>query len=354
VKRRAFFLLLLALGDAGCWSGRYLAQQGAGQLRLLRARRRIADVLDDPSTDPRVRERLRLAVAARDFGVRVLGLHGGDGYTRFLDTGGAPIAWNVSAAERDRLEPHWNRFPIVGAIPYLGYFHEADARAEAARLEAQGLDVYVRPVAGYSTLGITSDPIYSSMLEGSDARIVEVVLHEMLHGTVYLAGQSEWNESLAMVVGFEGAAAFFAARGDARAADEVAAEARTRERDDERFGRFIAGLEGELRALYARPLSVEEKVRLREPIFERAREAFAGLFPPRRPGQRRARFDGPLNNAVVLAHAVYHRSTPAHRRLLARLGGDLPALVRLYRHAVEDEPDPLAWLASLDHATARR
>ena len=55
---------------AGCWSGDYLAQQGVGQLKLLRARRRIADVLADP--DGRRRHQAAAArwrVAARDFGV---------------------------------------------------------------------------------------------------------------------------------------------------------------------------------------------------------------------------------------------------------------------------------------------
>ena len=97
--------------------------------------------------------------------------------------------------------PYLNRFPLVGALPYVGFFRQADARRERARLERLGLDTYVRPVAGYSTLGITADPFYSSMLEGSDARIVEITLHEMVHGTVFPPGHAEWHESFATFVG---------------------------------------------------------------------------------------------------------------------------------------------------------
>ena len=58
----------------------------------------------------------------------------------------------------------------------------------------------------------------------------------------------------------------------------------------------------------------------------------------------------PLNNAVLLSYTVYHRTTPQHRELLRGLGGDLRAFVALCKHAVEDKPDPLAYL---DYMRAR-
>ena len=71
--KSALVVALVTAATSGCWSGDYLAKQGLGQLRLLRARRRIEDVLHDPSVDPETKRRLRLAKAARDFGVRVIG-----------------------------------------------------------------------------------------------------------------------------------------------------------------------------------------------------------------------------------------------------------------------------------------
>ena len=330
----------------GCWSGVYLAKQGVGQLKLLRARRRIDDVLADATVSSETRRRLAVARDAREFGVRALGLHGGDAFTRFVDSHGAPIAWNVTAAKKDRLEAHLNRFPVVGAIPYLGFFDERDAAREAERLRAQDLDVYVRPVAGYSTLGITADPIYSSMLDGSDARIAEVVLHEMTHATVYLPGHSEWNESLATVVGNEGAAQFFAARGDQMQLAALVGEARRHEREQEQFARFLEPLVRSLESLYAAAaLSRPQKLAGRERIFAEARAKFVSLFPSP-PGKRPGVFAvGPLNNAVLLSFSVYHRTTPEHRTLLRELGGNLRAFVALCKHAVEDKPDPLEYLA---------
>jgi predicted aminopeptidase len=339
---------------SGCWSGDYLAKQGVGQLKLLRARRRIADVLHDPHVDAETKRRLALAKEAREFGVRVLGLRGGDEFTRFVDSAGAPIAWNVVAAKKDKLEAHLNRFPIVGAIPYLGFFDERDAAREAERLRAQDLDVYVRPVAGYSTLGITADPIYSSMLEGSDARIVEVTLHEMTHATVYLPGHSDWNESFATVVGSEGAAEFFAAKGDASVAGKLADEARRRDRDVETFSHFLAPVVRSLESLYAETaLSRAAKLKARERIFADARKQYLTLFPTM-PGKRPGVFAAaPLNNAVVLSFSVYHASTPDQRALLHEVGGNLRAFIALNKHAVEDEDDPIAYLAGYRRATVK-
>src|SRR6185369_7576348 len=138
---------------------------GVGQWHLFRVRRRVSEVLADPEASERTKARLRLAMEARKFGIEVLGLRGGDSYTRYLPTGGRPIAWNITAAPKDRLRPLSWRFPIVGTVPYLGYFDEKGARAMEASLRARGFDTYVRGVAGYSTIGLTSDPIYESMLD---------------------------------------------------------------------------------------------------------------------------------------------------------------------------------------------
>jgi predicted aminopeptidase len=336
--------LVLLLSISGCWTGNYLAQQGVGQLRLLHQRRRISDVLADPTVDEHKKARLQLAREARDFGVEVLGLRGGDAFTRYLELDGRPVAWNLTAAEKDRLAIHTNRFPFVGALPYLGFFKEADAQREAARLAREGFDVYLRPVAGYSTLGVTSDPVYSSMLDGSEARTVEVVLHEMLHGTLYLVGHSDWNESLATFVGLHGAALFFATRGGEAAARTVFDEAQRHQRDEEEFSAFLQPILDELKALYALPLSRDEKLARREAVFRRAQAEYLRRFPPP-PGATPNFVKKPLNNAVLLSYSVYHHATPAHQRLFDHVGGDLVAFIRVCKYAVEAAPDPIRWLA---------
>jgi predicted aminopeptidase len=339
--------LVVGLCGAGCFQTRYLTQQGIGQLRLLRARRKIDKVLTDPAVDQETKRRLKLALEARRFGIEVLGLRGGDSYTRFLDTGGAPVAYNLSAAPPDKLVPHIYRFPLVGQVPYLGFFHEKDAKRQEEALRRRGFDTYLRPVAGYSTLGITSDPIYSSMLDGGDERIVEVVLHEMLHGTLYIAGHSDFNESIATFVGVRGAALFFARHGSSQLGQTVIEEAQKRQEEQERFARFLEPVMRELEALYERPISREEKLAEREAVFKRAQARFLEIFPPP-PGHRPSAFaTRPLNNAILISYGVYHRDTPLHERLYERTGRDLTALIRLYKDAAENHTDPVKYLERL-------
>ena len=83
----------------------------------------------------------------------------------------------------------------------------------------------------------------------------------------------------------------------------------------------------------------------RRRIFAEARKKYLSIFPPP-PGKKPGVFAAaPLNNAVVLSFSVYHASTPEHRVLLQKVGGNLRAFVALCKHAVEDEENPLAYLA---------
>jgi len=95
-------------------------------------------------------------------------------------------------------------FPFAGCLSYHGYFSENRAHSAAAGLSKAGNDVFVGGVAAYSTLGWFRDPVYSTMLSWSDTRIGEVILHEMAHQTVYVPGDSAFNEAFATTVATQG------------------------------------------------------------------------------------------------------------------------------------------------------
>ena len=59
--------------------------------------------------------------------------------------------WNVSASKPLAFEPATWWFPIVGTVPYLGFFEKDEALDQVKALEADGLETYLRTAGAYST-----------------------------------------------------------------------------------------------------------------------------------------------------------------------------------------------------------
>ena len=167
----------------------------------------------------------------------------------------------VSAAYRDTLKPYTWWFPIVGRVPYKGYFDFAAARLAAKNLAADGYDVYVRPSDAFSTLGFFNDPLLNTTLKGDTLSLANTVIHELTHNTFYAAGQAPFNESFAMFVGARGAAAFFRSRGQEAAAAKLDAQWE----DDKILARFWARVINSLDSAYkAHPESKEARITARD------------------------------------------------------------------------------------------
>jgi hypothetical protein len=187
----------------------YVARGGIAEARILWRRQPITTLLARPDLAPDLRERLELVLSVRRFADESLGLHVGESYETYADVEGAIGVWVVSAARRDRLEAYTWWFPIVGSVPYKGFFARADADAAAKALEADGFDVQIRPASAFSTLGWFADPLLSTTVRAEPVTLAETVFHEIFHATLYLPGEAPFNESAATFVGNRAAIAFF-------------------------------------------------------------------------------------------------------------------------------------------------
>ena len=327
---------------------RYVARAGVEEARILLRRKPIARLVADSATDPATRAKLELVLAARAFAADSLGLAAKETYTTFARVDRDTLILVLSASRYDRLAEYIWTYPVVGRVPYKGFFDLERATEEARRLERAGMDTYVRPSAAFSTLGWFNDPLLSTVLRDDSVDLAATVIHEILHNTVWAPGFVAFNESFANLVGYRGAEAFFRARGDRRNADRAAA----RWRDELRLGRFFADLVARLEALYAPgiagPSLREERIR----IFQAAQAQLAG--PVGRAletlnGRRLA--ERPLNNAAVLAQRLYRTDLEQLDRVLAAHHGGLRAAVADVRGRLAAGGDP--WRALEGAATGR-
>jgi predicted aminopeptidase len=327
-------LLLLGFGTQGC----YLTHLASGQWRLLRAREPIEGLLADPDTSESLRRQLELVLRTREY-ASALGLEVGGQYTSYVPWPGDRIITSVVAARAGELEPATFWFPVVGRVPYRGYFDRERAQAEAERLRADGYDVCIGPVRAYSTLGWFDDPVTGPMLGIGEGWLVETLLHELVHATAFAASQPEFNEGIATFVGEEASVDFFAVTESADAA------ARRRQEVEERraVNTEVLALRDAVAALYESEASVAARSARRDDLERRARGRLAALAMQVYDAAgvaERAR----LNDACLALAATYTADVPAFTQALTR-SESLPAFIRRLRRAADAEDPRAALLA---------
>src|SRR3989441_9071449 len=323
---------------------RYVARAGLEEARILFRRRPIAPLMADARTPPELRRRLALVLAAGAYAADALRLSVGDTSTTYVDTGRDTLLLVLSASRRDQLRAYTWRFPIVGAVPYKGYFSAERARRATAELERDGYDTYLRPAAAFSTLGYFSDPLLSNAMARDTMELVATVIHELSHNTLYVKSQTPFNESFASFVGYRGAEAFFRSRRDTLDARRAAA----RWRDERTLDVFYAELARRLDSAYAEPLGGERLERVRTTLFGWARDQFRGPV-----GQSLETYDwrwfaqAPLNNAVIIAERLYRMNLNLFDEIYLQNNADIAETIRAIQIRVFTQPgDPYQALYS--------
>jgi len=202
MKNAGYFLILLMISHF--FSGCYTIKQGFTMIGYLNRAIPLEQADDE--------EFIHLVNDIRSFAMNELGLAISKNYTKYVEIDRSYLAAVVSASAKDSFRRHEWRFPVVGSLPYKGFFNIEDARKERAILEKKDLDVWIRGVEAFSTLGWFKDPLYSYMREYSKSRLADLIIHELVHATVFIKGQINFNEELAEFIGTEGARLFIEKR----------------------------------------------------------------------------------------------------------------------------------------------
>ena len=330
-RRLAPLLVFAALLPLGC----YYAHLANGQAHVLLARRSIDDLLSEPATPPELAERLRLAAAVRAF-AGGLGLDVGQQYTSYVDWPGDRVVTTVVATRPGEVDARGFWFPLIGRVPYKGFFTLELAEREAQALAADGLDTCLFPVLAYSTLGWLADPLTAPLARSP--RLIETLIHELVHATLFLPSQPEFDEGLATFVGQEGAVRFVAAQDGPGAA----VRERTRVSEDRLVGAELQTFRQSVQALYASTPPGPGRDTARAERERAARAALAALpLTTRDPAflAEHAR----LNDACQALVGTYQADLPRYAKALEGDGGDLARFVARALEAGK-APDPRAAL----------
>lgn len=333
--------ILVGLFISGC----YLPRQGIGLLSVYGRARKSEKVLRT-TNDEKVREFLSQSAAIKRFAVDSLGLSDDKNYTRYVETDKRYMVDVVTAARADSFEPRKWCWPLVGCVPYKGFFKREDADRLEAKLKRKGYDVHRWRAGAFSSLGILSDPLLSYMKEYSLYRLASMLIHEQTHATLYLRGEAQFNEELATFVGREGALKYIAhTHGDTC---EEYKNTRKYLRDYTVFLSFIEDLHAELENLYRSEQPKAEILAEKERIIADSRERFAAEYDDSFETNRfRGFIKADVNNAYLSAHNTYYKDLALYEELYKSNGWDLAQTVSELLKARRHAKDPKEYVRRL-------
>jgi len=269
---------------------------------------------------------VQLVKDIRAFAMNELGLAESRNYTRYVEIDRNYLAAIVSASAKDSFRRYeWN-YPVVGKLPYKGFFKIEDARKERDRLEKQGLDVWLRGVDAFSTLGWFKDPLFSYMQNYSTERLAALIIHELVHATVFIKGQAKFNEELAEFIGNKGARIFMEKRYGLDSAEYR--QMLDSNIDSQNYIAFIQKLIAELDALYSSCASREEILTGKDSIISAAKKRFDDEYESRFSSDNYRFFSEILiNNAFLELYRLYYTDDNFYDDLYELSGSNLGAFI---------------------------
>ncbi len=333
--RAVAVLTLIALPLVGCQIP-YLLKNSWHQTKILKSRTDISDILKDPKTPDSIKQKLRLVQQAREFSNKVLGLKESENYTTYVDLKRRYVTWVVRASPKHKLEPYQWWFPITGNVPYKGYFTRDDAEREAKSLKNKNLDTYIRGVTAYSTLGWFEDPVLNTMMSYEDYDLVNLIIHETVHATLFIKDQVDFNEQLATFIGNKGAELFFKNRSEGQG---VLKTAQLENQDLSVFSGFITRELAELKKWYD---NEDEKIILkkRPARLQKIIDTFTNEVEPQLKTPRFLYFKKlRLNNALLLSYETYQSNLDQFEKLYNKLGRNFQKLMAWCKK-LESSKDP--------------
>ena len=299
----------------------YYWQAVSGHMAIMGDRRPIEEVIADPATSPSLKAQLETLQEARAFALPLLGLKNNKSYRSYVDLGRDAVTWNVFATPELTMDNKTWCFPVAGCVSYRGYFSKDQAQRYAQQLDSQGLDTYVGGASAYSTLGWFADPVLNTFISPNALANAALLFHELAHQTLYLKGDSTFNESYATSLEQILVQRWLQAKNQMASWPEF--QQRQQRRQD--FTQLIVRHQQQRKVLFDSQLSDAEKRQAKQQQIAQLRldyQAFKADWN-QYPGYDQWMAKS-LNNAQLSTVATYHQWVPAFWQLYQQLDQDLP------------------------------
>ena len=335
----------LVLGFMGFLStGCYLLRQGTALIGTYSSAKPLEEVLRAQDLSPQDRGFIERAQSVRKFALERLGMKENKNYTTFIRTQKPYLADVVSACASDSFDQYLWDYPFLGKMPYQGFFDRKEAEEEGARLKALNQDVMIRGVDAFSTLGWFSDPLFSYMTGYSEFRTAELLIHEMTHATIFLNGQGDFNENLAMFVGMHGALEYLkATHGED---SPLIKSAQAEDADSDTFREDLHRLYLSLDLIYKNSQwDREKKLQEKDLEIQNFQKEFGDTYSARYLTDNYKGFSQrPINNAYLMTYRNYNSGQGEFQSFYEAQGSNLVTMLEALKKMPKDEKDPLGWM----------
>jgi len=335
--------LLISAFIPGCGVG-YVVRSAYFQAELLHSRTPIHEVRESGTLSPKHHAALDRIADVKSYGAQI-GLKATENYETIAADWNRTI-WNMSACPSLSFQPVTWRFPIVGKVPYLGFFRREDADKWVDRMESQGHEVYVRTAGAYSTLGWFRDPVLPGMLEWDDQRLADTVLHELAHATLWIKGSVKFNESFASFVGETASFRYLENRFGSDS--DTYTNAIAFHQDLARWRTILRSLYQDLDAVYSDPTKTDtEKLSERTLLYSSLSERVKSANLAHEERFLEAVEKGPWNNARLVQYRTYNHKREWFQIVLDQEGGDLLGFIEAIGRITKNSDNPFE---ALEHA----
>ena len=334
--KKIIFLSVLALLFSSCQLGYYF-RSAKNQIGMMSSRIPIDEALSSEKLSHEQKRKIELSQNARIYAFEKLQLKKTDNYNSYIDLGRPYVSWVVHAAEKWQMKNFEWKYPIVGSMPYKGFFTEKEAEDEATIMNDQGYDTYVRGVSAYSTLGWFTDSLLSSMLRYKDHDLVNTIIHEITHTTLYVKNNADFNERLAVFIGNKGTEMFYKdfEGADSSTLKTIAAE----NEDDHLFSEFISRELKDLEQWY----KDNGSVRNNEVREERLQQVFKNFETQLKPNLKTNSYNKftkeKMNNAYLGVYKTYMQNLNDFEEAYKRYNSDLLKFIEAVKQ-LENSKNP--------------